>query len=70
MASGRICNGTFSEATKQILRDDPHGIASLQQRCEGCGTMVVAKNKAGEWMPDIHRVPLTRRPGKSNGSKR
>jgi hypothetical protein len=65
-----FCKGRFSKETIQKLREDPHGIVFLSQPCEVCGTHVVAKNIAGEWVPENHQRPRRYHSGKSDGGKK
>ena len=66
----RLCSGYFSDEVIDILRKDTDGIAYLSQPCAKCGRKVVAKNKAGKWVPESHD-PLKRRGSyKGSGQKR
>lgn len=68
----RFCRGEFSEETKRLLKAEHAnggGVAFLNRPCATCGRQVLAENKAGEWVPITHDVPLTRS-YKSGGGKR
>ncbi len=68
----RLCRAEFSEETIRKLRTDylsnPSGL--FTEPCGRCGKRVVAKSKAGLWVPDNHDAPSVYRSGKGSGRKR
>jgi hypothetical protein len=69
----RFCSGEFSQETKRQLKAEQAsggGVITSLALCEKCGRHVLPENKAGEWVPITHNVPLAARPYKSGGGKR
>jgi hypothetical protein len=66
----KFCRGGFSGETKERLTHDETGNARMSQPCAVCGRHVVAENKAGEWLPEIHYRPEGRSALKGRGRKR
>ena len=65
----KLCRGYFSDEAVQALRESQlkgELIPLLSQRCAKCGRKVVAKNKAGQWVPETH-FPLSQKSSNRSG---
>ncbi len=63
---GKLCTGTFSDATRQTLAGNRNRAQWQMYPCEECGLPVGARQEKGTWLPEAHwqSVAYSIRPGR------